>query len=110
MAGGVVVDKGVVYAAAGIAHYDGTYVYALDAKTGRVKWQNDTSGHLNREARSGVSLQGHMLLTDGKLYIAGGNAVSPAIYDTKDGKCLNDPNLVQRITQNNVRWARCQST
>jgi outer membrane protein assembly factor BamB len=99
---GVLVADGVAYAAAGIANYDGTYVYALDAETGRVKWCNDTSGHLNPRARSGVSLQGHMLLTGGKLYIAGGNAVSPAIYDTKDGKCLNDPNLVQRITQNNV--------
>ncbi len=43
-----------------------------------------------------------MLLNDGKLYLAGGNAVSPAIYDTTDGKCLNDPALAQRITQNNV--------
>jgi len=101
-AGGVLVADGVAYVAAGIVNYDGTYVYALDAVTGKVKWQNDTSGHLNHQARSGVSLQGHMLLTDGKLYIAGGNAVSPAIYDAKDGKCLNDPSLVQRITQNNV--------
>ncbi|HYW80595.1 MAG TPA: PQQ-binding-like beta-propeller repeat protein, partial [Thermoguttaceae bacterium] len=34
VAGGVVVDNGVVYAAAGIAHYDATYVYALDAVSG----------------------------------------------------------------------------
>ena len=101
-AGGVILADGVAYVAAGIVNYDGTYVYALDAETGKVKWKNDTSGHLDRDAYSGVSLQGHMLLTDGKLYIAGGNAVSPAIYDTKDGKCFNDPNLVQRITQNNV--------
>ncbi|UCF17405.1 MAG: PQQ-binding-like beta-propeller repeat protein, partial [Phycisphaerales bacterium] len=101
-AGGVLVEDGIAYVAAGIVNYDGTYVYALDAETGNVKWKNDTSGHLDKEARSGVSFQGHMLLTDGKLYIAGGNAVSPAIYDTKDGKCLNDPDLVQRITQNNV--------
>jgi outer membrane protein assembly factor BamB len=101
-AGGVLVEDGVAYVAAGIVNYDGTYVYALDAETGKVRWKNDTSGHLDRQACSGVSLQGHMLLTGGKLYIAGGNAVSPAIYDAKDGKCLNDPNLVQRITQNNV--------
>jgi len=99
---GVVVEDGVAYVAAGIANYDGTYVYALDAETGKVRWKNDTSGHLNSDAHSGVSLQGHMLLTNGKLYIAGGNAVSPAIYDATSGNCLNDPNLVQRITQNNV--------
>ncbi|MHC4494281.1 MAG: outer membrane protein assembly factor BamB family protein, partial [Planctomycetota bacterium] len=101
-AAGVLVEDGVAYVAAGIVNYDGTYVYALDAVTGRVKWHNDTSGHLNPDARSGVSVQGHMLLHDGKLYLAGGNAVSPAIYDTKDGKCLNDPNQVQTLTQNNV--------
>jgi outer membrane protein assembly factor BamB len=98
----VLVEDGTAYVAAGIVNYDGTYVYALDAETGAIRWKNDTSGHLDREAYSGVSLQGHMLLADGRLYIAGGNAVSPAIYDTQDGKCLNDPNLVQRITQNNV--------
>ena len=33
VAGGVVVEDETVYAAAGIAHYDGTYVVALDAAT-----------------------------------------------------------------------------
>jgi outer membrane protein assembly factor BamB len=82
--------------------YDGTYVYALDAATGRVKWRNEMSGHLNSTSRCGVSVQGHLLLNDGKLFLAGGNAVSPAIYDAINGKCLNDPDEVQRITQNNV--------
>ncbi len=99
---GVIVEEGIAYAAAGIVNYDGTYVYALDAATGEIKWQNNTSGHLDSKARTGVSVQGHMLLNDGKLYLAGGNAVSPAVYDTTDGKCLNDPALAQRITQNNV--------
>jgi outer membrane protein assembly factor BamB len=101
-ASGVVVEDGIAYVAAGIVNYDGTYVYALDAATGRIKWQNNSSGHLNAQARCGVGVQGHLLLHDGRLYLAGGNAVSPAIYDTKDGKCLNDPNLVQTLTQNNV--------
>jgi hypothetical protein len=30
-----------------------------------------------------------MLLDAGKLYMAGGNVVSPAIYDVKTGRCLN---------------------
>ena len=37
---------GVIYAAAGIASYDGTHVYALDAVTGNLRWQNHTSGRL----------------------------------------------------------------
>lgn len=104
-AGGVLVEDGVAYAAAGIVNYDQTYVYALDAQTGRVKWKNDTSGHLNAQARCGVSVQGHLLLNDGRLYLAGGTSVSPAVYDTTDGRCLNDPNLVQRLTQNNVLFS-----
>jgi outer membrane protein assembly factor BamB len=104
-ASGVLVENGVAYAAAGIVNYDQTYVYALDAETGRVKWKNDTSGHLDAQARCGVSVQGHLLLHDGKLYMAGGTSVSPAVYDTTDGKCLNDPNLVQRLTQNNVLFS-----
>ncbi len=101
-ASGVLVEDGVAYVAAGIVNYDGTYVYALDAATGHIRWQNNSSGHLDPVARSGVSVQGHLLLHDRKLYLAGGNAVSPAVYDAGDGRCLNDPKSVQRITQNNV--------
>ena len=90
-ASGVLVEDGTAYAAAGIANYDGTYVYALDAATASIKWQNNTSGHLDRQARTGVSVQGHMLLTGNKLYMASGTSVSPAVYNATDGKCLNDP-------------------
>lgn len=92
VAGGVLVDGDVVYAAAGIASYDGTHVYALDAVTGKVRWQNHTSGRLaGDDSVTGVSVQGHMLLHDGKLHLAGGNVVSPAVYDTEDGRCLSTP-------------------
>jgi len=90
-ASGVLVDGDMAYVAAGIVNYDGTYVYALDAGTGEVKWVNETSGHLDPQARTGVSVQGHLLLHGGKLFLAGGNAVSPAAYDIRDGRCLNDP-------------------
>jgi len=90
-ASGVLVDDGIAYVAAGIVNYDGTYVYALDAATGRIKWQNNTSGHLDRQARTGVSVQGHQLLYAGRLYLASGTSLSPAVYDARDGKCLNDP-------------------
>jgi outer membrane protein assembly factor BamB len=80
----------VAYFAAGILNYDGVHVYALDAVTGKIKWQNNTSGHLDPESRTGVSVQGHLLLQDGRLYLAGGTSVSPAVYDIETGKCLND--------------------
>lgn len=85
------VQKDCVYAAAGITDYDGTHVYALNAATGRIKWQNNTSGHLDKEGRVGVCVQGNMEIgTDGKLYLAGGAVVSPAIYDLETGSCLNE--------------------
>lgn len=95
VASGVLVENGIAYCAAGIANYDGTYVYALDAESGSIRWQNTTSGHLEPAARTGVSVQGHLLLDDGKLYLAGGTSLSPAIYDISDGKCLNDPSQLK---------------
>lgn len=90
-ASGVLVEDGVAYFAAGIVNYDGTHVYALNAETGEIIWQNNSSGHLLPEARTGVSVQGHLLIHDGKLYLAGGTSLSPAVYDLATGKCLNDP-------------------
>ncbi len=90
VASGVLAEDGVAYAAAGMASWDGTHVYALDAKTGKIRWQNNTSGRLaGGDKVSGVSVQGHLLLNQDRLYLAGGNVVSPAVYDTKDGQCQN---------------------
>ncbi|HUU92860.1 MAG TPA: PQQ-binding-like beta-propeller repeat protein [Phycisphaerae bacterium] len=88
---GVLVHDGVAYLAAGINNYDGTHLYALDAATGKIRWQNNSSGHLDAFSHRGVAAQGDMLLHAGRLYLAGGNAVSPATYDAADGKCLNPP-------------------
>lgn len=90
-ASGVVVQDGVAYVAAGIVNYDGIHVYALDAKSGRIIWQNNNSGHLLPEAQTGASVMGHLIIKDGKLYLASGTSLSPAVYDISDGKCLNDP-------------------
>lgn len=87
---GVLVHDGVVYAAAGISSYDGTFVYALDASTGKIHWQNSSSGRLTaHDEVTGVSVQGHLLLHGRKLYMAGGNVISPAVYDIENGACLN---------------------
>ena len=96
VAGGVVVEQGVVYAAAGIAQYDGTYVYALDAVTGRPKWCNDSSGSISTVTTSGVSLQGNLYLRGKELCFSGGNVHQVARYDLATGKCLNEPNDVPR--------------
>ena len=104
-ASGVLVEDGIAYVAAGIVNYDGTYVYALDTATGQIKWQNNTSGHLDRQARTGVSVQGHQLLHNGRLYIASGTSLSPAVYNITDGKCLNDSKqLAECVSQSPRGW------
>ena len=91
VAGGVVVQDGVVYTAAGIAHYDGTHVYALEAASGKVKWYNNTSGAISEKANHGVSLQGSLYTRGGELRFLGGGVHEEARYDLATGECLNQP-------------------
>lgn len=86
---GVLVADGVAYFGAGLIDTDGTYVYALDAVTGKCKWQNNSVGHMNPEIRKGVSAHGRLTIADGKLYMAGGNVVSPAVFDLATGECIS---------------------
>ena len=97
------IDVDLVLNEAGIVNYDGTYVYSLDAETGRINWQNSTSGHLWQESRTGVSVQGHMLIHDNILYLASGTSLSPAMYSLSDGKCLNDPELLKNCESTSPR-------
>ncbi|MEM7233834.1 MAG: PQQ-binding-like beta-propeller repeat protein, partial [Planctomycetota bacterium] len=91
VAGGVLVQDGVVYAAAGITHYDGTHVVALDAASGKVKWYNGDSGKLSKKADSGVSLQGELSIRGKELVFAGGGRQRTARYSLETGACLNTP-------------------
>ncbi|MEQ2009372.1 MAG: PQQ-binding-like beta-propeller repeat protein, partial [Limisphaerales bacterium] len=86
---GVLVQDGVAYFAAGIVDQDGTYVYALDAKTGALRWQNGATGHLNADLRKGVSAQGNLSVRGNTLLLAGGNVISPAMFDLKTGESLD---------------------
>lgn len=72
VAGGVIVENGKVYAAAGITHYDGTYVVALDALSGKLLALNDSSGKLSDVVNSGVSMQGELSVIDDELRFPGG--------------------------------------
>ena len=91
VAGGVVVDKGTVYATAGIAHYDGTHVVALDAITGELTAHNSTSGTLSDQVNNGVSMQGNLKIVDDELRFLAGGVYETARYDLKTLKCLNTP-------------------
>jgi len=91
VSGGVAVQDGVVYAAAGITHYDGTYVAGLDCKTGKLVASNSTSGTLQQEIGNGVSLQGELSIVDGELRFLAGGVYETARYNLKTLKCLNTP-------------------
>lgn len=80
--GGVLIDGGVAYLAAGIFPAEGIFLYALDAKTGRELWRNDTCGE---DPRSGISPQGYLLASATTLYAPLGR-VSPAAFDRQTGR------------------------
>lgn len=87
LGGGVLVDNGVVYGAAGISNFDGTHIFALDAVSGKIRWENHTSGHSGNELpEGGVSVQGPPLLHGGAVYLAAGNKPTVASYAVADGK------------------------
>jgi len=92
VSGGVVVDEksNRVYAAAGITHYDGTMVVALDASTGELKAKNIGSGVLSSEVNSGISMQGNLKIVDGELQFLGGGVYETARYDLENLSSLNE--------------------
>ena len=101
---GVLVSGEVAYFAAGIVDHDGTYVYAIDARTGELRWQNNSSGHLNPGLRKGISVQGTLTIHKDRLLLAGGNQISPAPFDLKSGKCLAEPRSQGRPQANHGRF------
>jgi len=86
VATGVLVDGPTAYCAAGINNYDGTYVVALDAASGAVKWRNSNPEGMGAVLGAGVAVQGDLLLDGGKLYLAGGSVLSPAAFDLATGE------------------------
>jgi outer membrane protein assembly factor BamB len=89
--GGPAVRDGAVYCAAGIWPTEGIFIRALDARTGETLWRNDDSGaiamgqpHPGAEAASGVSAQGHVVVTADQVFLPTGRAV-PAAFRRADG-------------------------
>jgi outer membrane protein assembly factor BamB len=93
VAGGVVVEGGRVYAAAGLTHYDGTRVVALDVVTGKMIVKNDTSGELAKQVNDGISMQGNLKIVDGELRFLGGGVYETARFDLATLQCLNTPKV-----------------
>lgn len=91
--GGPVIRDGAVYFAASIWPFMGTFLYALDAATGKVIWVNDETGAQfirqphNAPAFAGVAPQGALVATEKILLVPGGRSV-PAAFERATGRFL----------------------
>ncbi len=93
--GGPVLKDGRVYFAAGVWPFMGTFVYALDAGTGAVVWQNTGESstwqhqpHGGAFAFAGISPQGYLAATEDRLVVSGGRS-TPALLDRHTGEFLH---------------------
>lgn len=89
--GAPVIRDGTVYFAAGVFPFMGTFIYALDADSGAVRWANSGTGsmynlhqHGGAFAFGGVAPQGYLVATEELLLIPGGRT-APAAYDRATG-------------------------
>lgn len=92
--GAPVVADGVVYFAASLWPFMGTFLHAVDARTGKILWTNDGDGALyipqphNADAFAGVAPQGPLALSGELLLVPGGRSV-PACYDRRTGRLVH---------------------
>jgi outer membrane protein assembly factor BamB len=89
--GGPVVRDGIVYFAASIWPFMGTFIYALDAESGTIRWVNNNTGSTyikqphSAPSFAGVAPQGALVATTDQLIVPGGRSV-PAVFDRSNGK------------------------
>jgi outer membrane protein assembly factor BamB len=86
--GGPVVADGVVYFGAGVWPFEGTYVCAVDAVTGKLIWRQDVSfiqdGLIDHSARrnTGLSPLGSLAVVGDKLIVPSGRALPGFLHRT----------------------------
>ncbi len=84
LGGGVLVDDGTAYTAAGSTAADGTVAAAVDLASGRPRWRQIYT--LDRkDPRLSFGVQGNLLLKDGTLYINGGAPLGVVALDALTG-------------------------
>ena len=91
--GAPVIADDTLYFAASIWPFMGTFIHALDARTGAPVWTNDGDGcvyikqpHMT-DSFAGIAPQGPLVVQGDKLILPGGRSV-PAVFDRKTGKLL----------------------
>ncbi len=91
--GGVVLKDDKVYFAASIWPLMGTFIYSLDAETGKVVWRNEGMGSRymlqphNSPAFASIAPQGTFVVSGDYLLIPGGRSV-PACFDRHTGEMI----------------------
>jgi outer membrane protein assembly factor BamB len=91
--GGIAIRDNIIYTAASIFPMMGTFIYALDAETGKEIWKNEGTGsnYILQPHRSpafaDVAPQGSFTLSGNILLVAGGRSV-PAAFDATTGEEL----------------------
>ncbi|MBI3824145.1 MAG: PQQ-binding-like beta-propeller repeat protein [Planctomycetes bacterium] len=91
--GAPVITDGKVYFAASIWPFMGTFIHAVDARTGAAVWTNDGDGSTymkqphNTDSFAGVAPQGPLVAIGNRLIIPGGRSV-PAAFDRRTGKMI----------------------
>jgi outer membrane protein assembly factor BamB len=63
----VVVDRGVAYFTAGILPHEGTFLFAVDAKTGKLIWCNASQGAAMR--REAIAPAGHLIVSEKTIWV-----------------------------------------
>jgi len=93
--GAPLVDDGVVYFAAGIWPFLGTFLFAVDATSGELVWSNTSHAtdwqsqpHGGAFAFAGVAPQGYLAAADGRLVVSGGRAL-PALFNQNNGALIS---------------------
>jgi len=90
--GGPVLADGTIYFAAGVWPFEGVYVHAVDAKSGKLIWSNGEIADIElglvdhgMRQDTGLSPQGYLAMIGGKLIVPSGRAL-PGVLDPKTGK------------------------
>jgi outer membrane protein assembly factor BamB len=83
---GVLIENGILYATAGVFPYEGLYIVAVNAKTGKRIWVNDTIGDKAWGlSNGGRAAQGYLVASGDTLFVpSGGNL--PVTFDKRTGK------------------------
>jgi outer membrane protein assembly factor BamB len=83
---GVLIENGILYTTAGVFPYEGLYIAAVNAKTGKQIWINDTVGDKAWGlSNGGRTAQGYLVASENWLYVPSGGSL-PVSFDKRTGK------------------------